>query len=318
MSVDVQNLIERFLEDRDSLTEREMAELIEALRKSPELLERFQGQLVVDELLNQRWAIDRQDFVAQIEQRIHDSSRDDELEQQVDEMRSLASAEWDQWRDNVERKQNAWRWLALAAALLLMAGGVGGWFAYQRFGPVAHVMQFEEAPLFPHLDGSAPDPKKANARLCEWEIDLGDNANSVKRTYLDDITGEFPRLDERFAGNAYRHGYYAASSRSNGGTGFDSLVHHDFETGKRSLYELPDGDRTGEPVFVPAAKDAPEGKGYLLATIYRAGENRSDLAVFDAGNVADGPVACAGAAAPGTVRFPRQLEVQRLRRQPPG
>jgi carotenoid cleavage dioxygenase len=154
-------------------------------------------------------------------------------------------------------------------------------------------MQFEEAPLFPHLDGSAPDPEKANARLCEWEFDLGDNSNSVKRTYLDDITGEFPRLDERFAGLGYRHGYYAASSTNDGGLGFDAIVHHDLDKGDKSLYVLPEGDRTGEPVFVPKAKDAPEGQGYLLSTVYRARENRSDLAVFDAENVADGPIACA-------------------------
>lgn len=158
---------------------------------------------------------------------------------------------------------------------------------------IAHVMQFEEAPLFPHLDGSRPDPEKANARLCEWEIDLGDNSNSVKRRYLDDISGEFPRLDERFAGNAYRHGYYAASTTGGGGMGFNAIVHHDLEKRDKDLHELPDGDRTGEPVFVPAAKDAPEGRGYLLSTIYRARENRSDLAVFDAENVAAGPIACA-------------------------
>ncbi len=158
---------------------------------------------------------------------------------------------------------------------------------------IAHVMQFEEAPLFPHLDGSPPDPEKANARLCEWVIDLGDNSNSVKRTYLDDITGEFPRLDERFAGLAYRHGYYAASTAGDGGLGFDAVVHHDLEKGDKSLYTLPEGDRTGEPVFVPTSQDAPEGEGYLLSTIYRAVENRSDLAVFDAENVADGPIACA-------------------------
>lgn len=158
---------------------------------------------------------------------------------------------------------------------------------------IAHVMQFEEAPLFPHLDGSSADPDKANARLCEWEIDLGDNSNSVKRTYLDDITGEFPRLDERFAGLSYRHGYYAASTTRDGGLGFDAIAHHDFEQANKSLYTLPEGDRTGEPVFVPASKDAPEGEGYLLSTIYRAAENRSDLAIFDAQNVADGPIACA-------------------------
>jgi carotenoid cleavage dioxygenase len=158
---------------------------------------------------------------------------------------------------------------------------------------VAHVMQFEEAPLFPHLDGKAADPEKANARLCEWVFDLGDNSNSVKRTYLDDITGEFPRLDERFAGNDYRHGYYAASTSGDGGLGFNALVHHDFARGDKSLYELPGGDRTGEPVFVPRSGDSPEGEGYLLTTVYRAQDNRSDLAIFDAQNVAAGPLACA-------------------------
>ncbi|MEM8767835.1 MAG: carotenoid oxygenase family protein [Pseudomonadota bacterium] len=158
---------------------------------------------------------------------------------------------------------------------------------------VAHVMQFEEAPLFPHLDGSKPDPKKANARLCEWEFDLGDNSNQVKRTYLDDITGEFPRLDERFAGNGYRHGYYAASTSHDGGGGFDAVVHHEFQKGDKELYALPNGDRTGEPVFVPRSEQAADGEGYLLTTVYRSAENRSDLAIFDAENVAAGPIACA-------------------------
>jgi carotenoid cleavage dioxygenase len=158
---------------------------------------------------------------------------------------------------------------------------------------VAHVMQFEEAPLFPHADGSRPDPNKANARLCEWQIDLGDNARGVARRYLDDITGEFPRLDERRTGLRYRHGYYGASTRSDGGLGFDAVVHHDFAADRRQQYVLPAGDATGEPVFVPRAPDAPEGRGYLLCVIYRGAENRSDLAVFDAEHVADGPLALA-------------------------
>jgi carotenoid cleavage dioxygenase len=158
---------------------------------------------------------------------------------------------------------------------------------------IAHVMQFEEAPLFPRADGGRADPQKANARLCEWVLDLGDNSNSVQRRYLDDITGEFPRLDERFAGLDYRHGYYAASTTRDGGIGFNAIAHHDFARGERRLYELPEGDYVGEPVFVPRARDAQEGQGYLLSTIYRGAEHRSDLAIFDAENVADGPVACA-------------------------
>ena len=56
---------------------------------------------------------------------------------------------------------------------------------------------------------------------------------------------------------------------------------------------LPDGDVTGEPVFVPKSEDAAEGEGYLLSVVYRARENRSDLVFLDAGDVAGGPIACA-------------------------
>lgn len=157
----------------------------------------------------------------------------------------------------------------------------------------AHVMQFEEAPLFPHLDGSKPDKDKANARLCEWEIDLAANSNGIKRTYLDDMTGEFPRFDERRAGLDYRHGYYAASTVNNGGAGFNSVVHQDLQTGSATRFDLPDGDFTGEPVFVPASDTSAEGEGYVVSLLYRGAENRSDLAVFDAQNLGSGPLALA-------------------------
>jgi carotenoid cleavage dioxygenase-like enzyme len=69
------------------------------------------------------------------------------------------------------------------------------------------------------------------------------------------------------------------------------LAHFDAKSGRHSLHYLPRGDLVSEPVFVPRAADAPEGEGWLLATAFRAGENRSDLVVFDALGIADGPVA---------------------------
>ena len=116
----------------------------------------------------------------------------------------------------------------------------------------------------------------------------------MHRRYLDDVGGEFPRLDERFACGRYRHGFYAASI--NGArevADFNAIVHHDFSLDRRDEYMLPDGDVTGEPVFVPKSGDAEEGDGYVLSVVYRAAENRSDLVVLDAGNVPDGPIACA-------------------------
>ncbi|TXI79905.1 MAG: carotenoid oxygenase, partial [Cupriavidus sp.] len=37
--------------------------------------------------------------------------------------------------------------------------------------------------------------------------------------------------------------------------------------------------------------DAEEGDGWLLATVYRGHEHRSDLVVFEAGDISAGPMA---------------------------
>ena len=53
----------------------------------------------------------------------------------------------------------------------------------------------------------------------------------------------------------------------------------------------PLGDAISEPVFVERNKQAAEGDGWLLAAVWRANENTSDLAVFNATDVEAGPVA---------------------------
>ncbi len=152
------------------------------------------------------------------------------------------------------------------------------------------VMQYENAPFFPNPDGSAGKP--AAARLARWTFDLADNTNTIKRDYIDDMTGEFPRLDERRAGLSYRHGYFAANSRNASDVKFDSIAHIDHMTGKKIVHTFDDG-MPGEPVFVPRTANASEGDGWLVATVYRPSEDRSDFAVFDAQNVADGPIGIA-------------------------
>ena len=149
------------------------------------------------------------------------------------------------------------------------------------------VMQYDVAPLFPNADGSAG--KQAGARLARWTFDLSGNSNVIKREYIDDLPGEFPRLDERHAGLAYRHGYFAANSRYGTDVKFDSIAHMDFGTGKKTVYTFKDG-MPGEPVFVPRAANAPEGDGWLVATVYHPSTDKSGFAVFDAQDIGKGPV----------------------------
>ena len=160
---------------------------------------------------------------------------------------------------------------------------------------VADMMQFEEAPLFPHADGSAPDPKKAEARLNRWEIDLSSNSGKINKNYLDEDIGEFPRLDERFSMLNYRHGFYASSIGDHPpGISFNSITHRDHKTQTKKVYTLKDKvDAIGEPIFVPSSKESEEGDGYLIALAYRGNENRSDLLIFNAMNVDSGPIATA-------------------------
>jgi carotenoid cleavage dioxygenase len=161
----------------------------------------------------------------------------------------------------------------------------------------ADVMQYAQAPLFPNADGTAGKP--VSAYLVRWEVDLSGKTDTVKQTKIDDLAGEFPRFDERRAGLSYRHGYFAADTVDTGKVLFNGIAHIDYKTGKRVIHEFAKGDSPGEPVFVPRGADAPEGEGWLVAIVYRAAEDRSDFVVFDAMDVAKGPV--------GIAKLPRRV-----------
>ncbi|HEX7761053.1 MAG TPA: carotenoid oxygenase family protein [Caulobacteraceae bacterium] len=155
----------------------------------------------------------------------------------------------------------------------------------------ADVMEYDQAPLFPNADGSRG--QNAAATLVRWTFDLAGDSDVVKRTPLDDLAGEFPRFDERHAGLAYRHGWFAANSRKPGEVRFNAIAHIDQRTGRRVTYDLPAADSAGEPVFVPRTANADEGDGWVIATIYRGAEDRTDFAVFDALDLPAGPIALA-------------------------
>jgi len=156
----------------------------------------------------------------------------------------------------------------------------------------ADVMQCDEAPLFTHPDGRPTDPQKSRARLCRWIFDLSGNTDRFTQTYLDDIAGEFPRIDDRRAGLVSQHGWYACANPRAGVFGaLSGMVHVDGRGSRIGQYLLPLGDTISEPVFVARGADAAEGDGWLLSVVWRARENRSDLAVFNATGVESGPVA---------------------------
>lgn len=168
--------------------------------------------------------------------------------------------------------------------------------AWEADGRVfADVMQFARPPLFPWPDGSPAGDAREPARLVRWQFDLAQASREFSQTVLEEIPGEFPRIDERRAGLPYRHGWFAGHAP--GADGLlrmqARLVHVDHAAPRPDVYTFEPPDRMSEPVFVPRGADAEEGDGWILATVWRGATRTSDLAVFDARHVAAGPLCIA-------------------------
>ncbi len=161
---------------------------------------------------------------------------------------------------------------------------------------VIDVMKYDSAPLFPLPDGSPSSSEPPAARLFRWTFDLQGQGNTFKEEQLDDLPGEFPRFDERFCMSDYRHGWIVSGNvvdTKTGRPGRDGLTHYDLKTGRSEGYSDGVDNRFGEPIFVPRSNGAAEGDGWLLGVKYVAEEGRSDLCVFEATDIAKGPIATA-------------------------
>jgi carotenoid cleavage dioxygenase-like enzyme len=154
------------------------------------------------------------------------------------------------------------------------------------------VCEFEEAPLFPMVDGTPGDPAKAVPRLTRWKFDLGRNTDDYTSERLDDLACEFPRLDERRTGLDYRYGYFACDSNPEFKVGgFNGIGRVDHQTGKNEIYDVGEACATNEPVFVPKSADSAEGEGFLLANVYDDNKKTTHLVILDAENLSAGPLA---------------------------
>ena len=169
-----------------------------------------------------------------------------------------------------------------------------GWFS--QF-PKTTVGPLPEQPPFLHrwtfdLTGGAP----------HW----ADAADTYRSEQLIESPGDMPRVDPRALMERNRHAWVGGMHPDVPkcevgpmGPPFNSLIHRDDATGEQTFWSPGEHAAPEEPVFVPKSADAGEGEGYLLALVGRRDENRHDLVVLDALDIAAGPIA--------TVKIPFRL-----------
>ena len=144
------------------------------------------------------------------------------------------------------------------------------------------------------LDGKGP------LTLDRWTVDPA--AGQASRRPLDDRLQEFPRVDERVVSRPHRYGYSAvigAVSRATISLSGDfadqafgnALLKHDLTGGTVEAHEFGRDATAGEAVFVPAAPDAAEDDGYVLAFVHDPGRGAADLVILAAQDFRGEPVA---------------------------
>lgn len=104
------------------------------------------------------------------------------------------------------------------------------------------------------------------------------------------VTAEFPKADPRRAGLARRRTVHVGGERPGRPLPI-SLAVHDWQTGRSDAFEFGERWIVEEAVFVPKPGRDAETDAWLVAPAINLAEGVTELHVFDAGRVADGPLA---------------------------
>lgn len=155
-------------------------------------------------------------------------------------------------------------------------------------------------PFFPDINDAPFDPVAGSTFLTRWTVDLSQNEETYQTERLSDMIGEFPRLDDRMTGKKYRYGWMVVIDPSQpvelkggsaGGWVMNTLGMVDLEAGTEQKWWCGPTSSIQEPCFVPRSPDAAEGDGWIVMVCNRLETHSSDLLIFDATQIAKGPIA---------------------------
>jgi len=158
---------------------------------------------------------------------------------------------------------------------------------------------------FPDLRN--PDAHEAPPFAQRWSFDVRSESTEFEISKIFEHVGEMPAIDPRRATRHHHQYYFGTINHALGpmldwgpkGPPFTCIGHYNDETGELSYFYAGPDSAPEEPLFIPRSADSPEGEGWLITIVGRRAENRTDLVVLDALDIAAGPVA--------TIRIPFRL-----------
>ena len=182
-----QELIHRFLEDPAGLAEADLEQLIAHLRAEPAKAVELREQLIVDDLLGQKLAVDRKNFIIMVQQRLTDYERgEEEVYNQVADLRAIAEAE-------IEKKVrppgiNPWIKFAGGISLIVVPLLCFIVWRYQESAPRAVANVEELSGQVVRLKGSTEEPLRLGQAVSTGETIVAAPGSTVLWKYKDGTT----------------------------------------------------------------------------------------------------------------------------------
>ena len=180
-------LIHRFLEDPASLPEADLEQLIAYLRAEPGKAVELREQLILDDLLGQKLAVDRKNFIIMVQQRLTDFERgEEEVYNQVADLRAIAEAEI----ENKVRPPGINPWVKFLGSLSLIAVAVlcvVVW-RYQQSAPRAIANVEELSGHVVRLQGTIEEPLRIGQAISTGDSIVAAPGSTVVWKYKDGTT----------------------------------------------------------------------------------------------------------------------------------
>jgi carotenoid cleavage dioxygenase-like enzyme len=134
----------------------------------------------------------------------------------------------------------------------------------------------------------AKNPLGEKPFLHRWCFNL--STGTVTEEQLDDVQGEFPRVNENLLGRKTQYGYVGKMANHQNPL-FDGVIKYDFVNGKSQTHEFGKHRYGGEAVFAPCPHSTAEDEGWLVTFVYDESSQTSEFVVINAQDMTSEPVA---------------------------
>lgn len=175
------------------------------------------------------------------------------------------------------------------------------WNAFEEGGQVVadalgYAGKVDFALLVPPAARTEGAPRAVTPRVATWRYRIDPKARSARPEQLTELPAEAPEVRADRRGRAYRYGWAPAPGEAGDEEDrmafvwFHALGRHDFQERTTQLWDAGPRCYVSAAAFVPDGGSA-EDAGHVLAWVQDLAARSSTLCVFDARDVAAGPVA---------------------------